>query len=121
MQTQIRFFPRTRASVEAGVIATLPAVSPATRPLSAKTASKYNKAPCEGDGIRRDRNGLTRCRVCGCTQVDACPEGCGWAKGHEDLCTTCAAAAEALAIWLMAARRPNRAALWREAVRQTLL
>ena len=89
--------------------------------MSAKTVSKQNKAPHEGDGIRRDRNGLTRCRVCGCTQVDACPEGCGWAKGHEDLCATCAAAAETLAIWLMAARRPNRAALWREAVRQTLL
>jgi hypothetical protein len=34
MNTQTRF-PRTRASVEAGVIATLPVVSPATRPLTA--------------------------------------------------------------------------------------
>ncbi|MFP4538718.1 MAG: hypothetical protein ACLFPA_10500 [Dichotomicrobium sp.] len=28
------------------------------------------------------------CRVCGCTEHDACPEGCGWAEA--DLCTSCA-------------------------------
>lgn len=28
------------------------------------------------------------CLVCGCTQNDACAEGCGWAK--PDLCTSCA-------------------------------
>lgn len=29
------------------------------------------------------------CRVCGCSQNDACAEGCGWAA--EDLCTACVA------------------------------
>lgn len=29
------------------------------------------------------------CRRCGCTQNDACDEGCGWAA--EDLCTACVA------------------------------
>jgi hypothetical protein len=28
------------------------------------------------------------CRVCGCTQHDPCPEGCGWYQA--DLCTSCA-------------------------------
>ena len=28
------------------------------------------------------------CRVCGCSEQDACPEGCGWAEDH--LCTSCA-------------------------------
>ena len=27
------------------------------------------------------------CRVCGCSQENACDEGCGWAA--EDLCTAC--------------------------------
>lgn len=27
------------------------------------------------------------CRACGCSQNDACEEGCGWAA--EDLCTAC--------------------------------
>ena len=27
------------------------------------------------------------CRVCGCTEYDACPGGCGWAE--PDLCTSC--------------------------------
>lgn len=27
------------------------------------------------------------CRVCGCTDDHACPEGCAWAE--EDLCTAC--------------------------------
>lgn len=30
------------------------------------------------------------CRACGCSQDDACPEGCGWAEA--DLCTACAPA-----------------------------
>jgi hypothetical protein len=28
------------------------------------------------------------CRACGCTENDACDEGCGWAE--PDLCTVCA-------------------------------
>lgn len=33
------------------------------------------------------------CRVCGCSQNDACPGSCGWAA--EDLCTACVAAGRA--------------------------
>lgn len=31
------------------------------------------------------------CRVCGCSENDPCPQGCGWAA--EDLCTACVGAA----------------------------
>lgn len=30
------------------------------------------------------------CFVCGCTQEDACDEGCGWANIKQTLCTACA-------------------------------
>lgn len=28
-----------------------------------------------------------KCRVCGCTEVNACPEGCAWIE--KDLCSSC--------------------------------
>ncbi len=34
-----------------------------------------------------------RCRVCSCTDLQACPGGCSWASA--DLCSSCAAAAGA--------------------------
>ncbi len=70
----------------------------------------------EPSPIKLDRNGFVRCRVCGCTEEDACSPPCGWAE--DDLCTTCATAAEALAKWMEEARRPNRAALEREVERR---
>jgi len=30
---------------------------------------------------------LRRCRACGCTNEEACPEGCSWVE--EDLCSEC--------------------------------
>jgi hypothetical protein len=67
-------------------------------------------------GVSRDANGFVRCRVCGCTEIDACPGGCGWADGN--LCTVCDAAAQALVGWMYDSRRSNRAALWREVAKQ---
>jgi len=32
-----------------------------------------------------------RCRICGCTELQACPGGCSWID--KDLCSSCAAAA----------------------------
>jgi ferredoxin len=29
------------------------------------------------------------CRYCGCTEAEACPEGCGWADEDETICTAC--------------------------------
>lgn len=30
-----------------------------------------------------------RCRWCGCTELEPCPEGCGWANRSQTLCTAC--------------------------------
>jgi len=70
--------------------------------------------------VRRDKNGLTRCRVCGCTETDACPGGCQWAPGEPDLCSVCDQAALALSDWELSARRPVLAALLREVKRRRL-
>jgi len=67
--------------------------------------------------VRRDRQGLARCRVCGCTQLDACANGCGWSE-TPDLCTTCAAPVDAIREWCDNARRPNVTGLLREVRRQ---
>jgi hypothetical protein len=66
----------------------------------------------ETSTVKRDRNGLVRCRVCGCTEIDACPGGCGWVEF--DLCSTCNEAKEALLEWQERARRANWTALLRE-------
>jgi hypothetical protein len=61
---------------------------------------------------KTDRDGNVRCRVCGCTEIDACPVGCSWADG--DLCSVCFEAAEALRKWREQSRRANLSALLRE-------
>lgn len=46
------------------------------------------------DQVERERYSLeptawsTICRVCGCTEEEACPSGCCWVEA--DLCSTCA-------------------------------
>lgn len=30
-----------------------------------------------------------RCRFCGCTQLNACPEGCWWINRAETVCSSC--------------------------------
>ena len=30
-----------------------------------------------------------KCRWCGCTFLEPCPEGCGWANVKQTLCTAC--------------------------------
>lgn len=66
--------------------------------------------------IRVDRDGLVRCRVCWCTEREACNPPCGWFE--EDLCTSCALAAEAITSWMERARRANISALLREVGRR---
>ena len=70
--------------------------------------------------MKRDRDGLIRCRVCGCTELEACDPPCAWFDA--DLCTSCALVVEALASWMEGAHRPSWAALVREvaAVRERL-
>lgn len=68
--------------------------------------------------VKRDRNGLTRCRVCGCTEVDACNPPCGWVPGEADLCTGCDEVVRGIMFCMACARRVNKLAVWREVNRR---
>jgi hypothetical protein len=48
----------------------------------------YMKHLNDYDNERPER----RCRICGCTDDDPCPEGCYWVE--DDLCSACAMAEE---------------------------
>jgi len=64
--------------------------------------------------VHRDRDGLTKCRVCSCTETRPCNPPCGWERGEADLCDSCAETARVLRAWLDGAYRPSMAALARE-------
>lgn len=38
--------------------------------------------------MRRNQPAMRKCRVCGCDDFHACPDGCSWVE--PDLCSTCA-------------------------------
>lgn len=65
-----------------------------------------------------DRNGLVRCRVCGCTEREPCNPPCSWKES--DLCSSCDEAVRELFYWWERALRPNRLALLRELQRRLL-
>jgi hypothetical protein len=71
----------------------------------------------EARGIRVDRDGLVRCRVCGCTEREPCCPPCAWWCDEVDLCDTCAFVALAIKDWIEGAHQPSKAALWREVER----
>jgi hypothetical protein len=52
------------------------------------------------------------CRVCGCTDENACAGGCVWIE--PGLCSICALAAEALVEWGSRAVSPNVSRLFDE-------
>jgi hypothetical protein len=52
------------------------------------------------------------CRVCGCTDQNACAGGCGWIE--PDLCSLCALAIEAIREWAARAVNPDLVALCAE-------
>lgn len=64
--------------------------------------------------MKTDRNGFVRCRVCGCTEIEACDPPCGWEPGEADLCTGCAEMMRALLRWSVGAHRATKASLMRE-------
>jgi hypothetical protein len=51
---------------------------------------------------------MTKCRVCECTEVDACATGYGCAWVTEDLCSTCADFLETMAAYMMVAGPHDR-------------
>ena len=59
-----------------------------------------------------DKDSLARCRVCRCTESDACNPPCSWSDA--DLCSGCMEVLTALVHWKEGAHRPNMAALLRE-------
>jgi hypothetical protein len=65
-------------------------------------------------GIKTDRNGFVRCRMCGCTEIEACDPPCGWEPGEGDLCTTCADVMRAMLHWFRAGHHPTKTSLLRE-------
>lgn len=65
--------------------------------------------------MKYDRDGNVRCRVCGCTEVEACNPPCSWRE--PDLCSACAVTAFVLREWKQGAHQPNMAALMREVSR----
>jgi len=63
--------------------------------------------------IKRDRNGLIRCRVCSCTEIEPCNPPCFW-QGEGDICSHCYDLAFSLRLWTQGANRASKAALFRE-------
>jgi predicted Fe-S protein YdhL (DUF1289 family) len=59
--------------------------------------------------MKHDKNGLVRCRVCGCTEIEPCDPPCSWVE--VDLCSGCWDTVAALVRWREGARRPSMAAL----------
>ena len=68
-------------------------------------------------GIKVDRDGLVRCRVCGCTEREPCFPPCAWAPDEPDICDRCHHAAFVLRCWFAGAHRASWAALLREVAR----
>jgi hypothetical protein len=52
-----------------------------------------------------------KCAICGCSENDACPEGCGWAETR--LCTVCAELIDNIRDHIERARLTTRAGILR--------
>jgi hypothetical protein len=73
----------------------------------------------EERGIKCDRDGLVRCRVCGCTETSPCYPPCGWQPGEADLCDRCHEMTYRMRVFMVGAHRYSQAALLREVARMT--
>lgn len=62
--------------------------------------------------VHVDRNGLARCRVCGCTEMEACEPTCSWVEA--DLCDSCQVTVTAVTQWFLRAHRPSMRILFTE-------
>lgn len=59
-----------------------------------------------GEGLLQTTDAVRQCRVCGCTDEEACPGGCSWSQ--PEICSTCAARQQA-------ADGPTDYEVWRDA------
>lgn len=57
---------------------------------------------------------MKRCRVCGCTEQNACYPPCEWDEAEPEICSTCADLLVTMADWSYSVPRANMAALMRE-------
>ena len=58
---------------------------------------------------------MRKCRMCSCTDNDACDPPCSWVPSDGGpLCSTCASLLRALDRWLECAHEPTDGALFRE-------
>lgn len=63
------------------------------------TLPPHEEVVARFDALFLDLALVARCRVCGCTEDDACPGGCCWVEDPMemgDLCSSCLPAVEAM-------------------------
>lgn len=90
------------------------------RPSKNGTAAAAKEtAPVRAERKPRERRrpmrivrGLVRCRMCGCSELEACAPTCAWAQ--PDLCDSCESAVTSVSQWMLRAHRPSWNALKRE-------
>lgn len=64
-------------------------------------------APAELETAVAKKISERSCRICKCTERQACNGGCSWVAGEGDLCSVCAVAVEELAVWFSQALTPR--------------
>lgn len=89
----------TAACVALDECACLNPPAPAAEELTAaEVDERIRKAAAEGSMIVGTGK---KCRVCFCTDEQACSPPCYWMPG-EDLCSSCALTIRSIAVWLLA-------------------
>lgn len=54
-----------------------------------------------------------RCRICGCTDLEGCPDGCAWSDREHTLCSICHHMIDELKDYLEGCYAVSRASLMR--------
>ncbi len=78
---------------------------------TSKTADR-KRVPSRDRKIHQNPNDLSKCRCCGCSEMEPCNPPCGWARGKGNLCTSCDDLAGNIREWMEeVAVAPNLAQL----------
>jgi hypothetical protein len=76
--------PRRQGYTGRGSRADHTEITPGSRPGGRRRSKEFHRIP---DNSSADRAGV--CRVCGCTDDNACPGGCAWVDAGRSLCSSC--------------------------------